>query len=334
MVFIKAISYYLPKRVVTNAELVEEFPEWTVEKIASKVGVDERRVAAADETAVDMAVQAAENLFEEFKNVRREDVDFVLFCTQSPDFFLPTSSCLIQSRLGLRDDIGALDFNLGCSGYVYGLAVAKGIVASGLANNVLLITSETYSKYIHPKDKGNRTIFGDAATATIISNEGYAEIKDFVLGTDGTGAENLIVKSGAMRSPNRSGEVVFDENGNPYPADYLYMNGAEIFTFTQSRVPNTMKEVLQKNGLTQEEIDLFVFHQANKFMLNTIRKVCVLPKDKFYVNLENTGNTVSSTVMIALKDCLNKGIIRSGMNVMITGFGVGLSWGGTILKFQ
>ena len=330
MVFIKAISYYLPKRVVSNAELVEEFPEWTVEKIASKVGVDERRVAAADETAVDMAVQAAENIFEEFKNVRREDVYFVLFCTQSPDFFLPTSSCLIQSRLGLRDDIGALDFNLGCSGYVYGLAVAKGIVASGLANNVLLIKSETYSKYIHPKDKGNRTIFGDAATATIISNEGYAEIKDFVLGTDGTGAENLIVKSGAMRSPNRSGEVVFDENGNPYSADYLYMNGAEIFTFTQSRVPNTMKEVLQKNGLTQEEIDLFVFHQANKYMLNFLRKKIKLPESKFFVNMEKVGNTVSNSIPIALCDAKQQGLLQG--NVLLLGFGVGYSWGGVVIQ--
>ena len=332
MAYIKAISYYLPSRVVSNEELVAEFPEWTVDKIASKVGVDERHVAASDETATDMAIKAAEKLFEGRSDIRKECVDFVILCTQSPDYILPTSACIVQSRLGLRTDIGAFDFNLGCSGYVYGLAIAKGLVVGGIARCILLLTAETYNKHLHPRDKGNRTIFGDAATATIISNEGFAEIKDFVLGTDGTGAENLIVKSGAMRFPNRSEEVSFDENGNPHSADYLYMNGAEIFSFTQQNVPKVVKETLLKNNIEQDDIDLYVFHQANKYMLNFLRKKLKIAEDKFFVNMAKVGNTVSNSIPIALCDAKQQGVLRG--NVLLSGFGVGYSWGGVMLHIK
>lgn len=197
--YIKQISYYLPQRILSNEKLVEEFPEWTVDKIASKVGVNNRHVAGEQETALDMAVAVANNLFAANPDIQREDVDFVLFCTQSPDYFLPTSACLIQEQLGLRTNIGAIDYNLGCSGYVYGLAVAKGLIIGGIAKNVLLLTAETYSKFLHPRDKGNRTIFGDAASASIVSTDGFAEIGEFALGTDGKGANNLIVRTGASR---------------------------------------------------------------------------------------------------------------------------------------
>ena len=196
--FIKAISYFLPQKVVTNDDLVKEFPEWTVDKIAGKVGVTERHIAAETETAADMATQAAKKLFAEH-GIDRSTIDFVLFCTQSPDYFLPTSACIIQNNLGLSTSCGALDFNLGCSGFVYGLSVAKGLIAGGIASNVLLLTAETYSKHIHPKDKGNRTIFGDAAAATLVSTNGFASIENFSLGTDGRGAENLIVKKGGQK---------------------------------------------------------------------------------------------------------------------------------------
>ncbi len=176
--FIKAISYYLPEKILTNEDLVKEFPEWTVEKIASKVGVTERHIVAENETASDLAVKAAETLFTEH-NIDRSTIDFVLLCTQSPDYYLPTSACLIQDRLGLRTSIGALDYNLGCSGFVYGLSLAKGLIAGNIASNVLLITAETYTKHIHPKDKGNRTIFGDGAAATLVSTQGFAEIGNF-----------------------------------------------------------------------------------------------------------------------------------------------------------
>ena len=327
--FIKAISYYLPEKVVTNEDLVKEFPEWTVEKVAGKVGVHQRHIASDNETASDMATKASEKLFTEH-GIDRSIIDFVLLCTQSPDYFLPTSACLIQNRLGLSTSCGALDFNLGCSGFVYGLSLAKGLIAGGIAKNVLLLTAETYSKYIHPKDKGNRTIFGDASTATLISTDGFASVEEFVLGTDGRGAENLIVRNGGLRQPALSGDILFDESGNPTSSDHLYMNGGEIFNFTAEAVPVLVDQVLEKNQLSKEDIQLFVFHQANKYMMNYLRKLIEIEPDKFYFFLENVGNTVSSTIPIALYEAQKEGKLKG--NVLIAGFGVGYSWGATVLK--
>lgn len=332
MAYIKGISYYLPERVVTNEELVKEFPEWSVDKVAAKVGVHSRHIAGDHETAGDMAEKAARRLFEEY-NIDPQTIDFILLCTQSPDYFLPSTSCVLQDRLGIATSAGALDYNLGCSGCVYGMAMGKSFVDSGMAKNVLLLTAETYNKYLHPSDKSNRSIFGDGAAACLISNEGIAEIGGVVLGTDGSGAKHLIVKAGAARQKSATGVVAIDEDGHEKYDDYLYMNGSAIFNFTLDAVPALLKDILAKNNMTKEEVDYYVFHQANKFMLNTIRRVCVLPKDKFYVNLVETGNTVSSTVLIGLKQCLDAGNITPGMRVLVTGFGVGLSWGGTILRF-
>ena len=330
--YIKAISYYLPERIVTNEELVGEFPEWTVEKIADKVGVRQRHVASVNETAADMAVKAAEVLFSNNGEIRREDIDFVLLCTQSPDYFLPSSSCIIQHRLGIPVGCGAFDFNLGCSGYIYGLAVAKGLICGGIAKNILLLTAETYNKYLHPRDKGNRTIFGDAAAATLVSTEGYAEILDFALGTNGAGAENLIVRTGSSRHPEKAGDLVFDENGNPRSSDFLFMNGLEIFNFTQKNVPVVVRQTLDKNDLSIEEIDKFVFHQANSYMLNFLRKKIKIPQEKFVMDMVNVGNTVSSSIPIALADEKEQNSIHG--YVLICGFGVGYSWGGCILRYE
>jgi 3-oxoacyl-[acyl-carrier-protein] synthase-3 len=330
--FIKAIAYYLPERVVTNEELVKEFPEWSVEKVAQKVGVDSRHLAAYDETAGDMAEKAAQKLFDEYQ-IDPKTIDFLMLCTQSPDYFLPSTACLLQNRLGIPTTAGAFDYNLGCSGCIYGMAIAKGLIAAGIANNVLLLTAETYNKYLAPSDKSNRSIFGDGAAACLISTDGFAEIGEFLLGTDGSGANNLIVKTGSARQKVATGLSVEDDEGHVWFDDYLYMNGGNIFNFTLDTVPAMMKDILMKNCLVKDQIDYYVFHQANKFMLSTIRKVCALPKDKFYINLTTTGNTVSSTVLIGLKDCMDTNTIKIGDKVMITGFGVGLSWGGTILKF-
>ena len=323
----------MPERIVTNAELLKDFPEWSVDKVTAKVGVTSRHLAADNETAGDLAEKAARRLFEEY-GISPSEIDFLLLCTQSPDYFLPSTACLLQHRLGIPVTSGAFDYNLGCSGCIYGLAVAKGLVSAGIARNVLLLTAETYSKYLHPSDKSNRSIFGDGAAACLISTDGFAEIGDFVCGTDGSGAENLIVKTGASKQRKPTGIFKEDEEGHTWYDDYLYMNGGAIFNFTLETVPVLVRQLLDKSGSQKEEIDYFIFHQANKFMLNTIRKVCVLPKEKFYVSLENTGNTVSSTVLIGLKDCLLNGTIKAGMQVVVAGFGVGLSWGGTILKFS
>jgi 3-oxoacyl-[acyl-carrier-protein] synthase-3 len=330
--FIKAISYYLPEKIITNEDLVKDFPEWSVEKVANKIGVLERHIAAEDETAADMAVKAAQNLFNE-NRFNPADIDFVMLCTQSPDYFLPTSACIIQDRLGIPVFSGAIDFNLGCSGFVYGLALAKGLILGRIAKNILLLTAETYNKYIHPKDKSNRTIFGDASAATLISTDGVAEILNFSLGTDGRGAEKLIVRSGGLRKPNLICDLRFDEGENPKSSDHLYMDGTEIFNFTLEMVPKLVEETLIANQLLKDDIDLFVFHQANKYLLNFLRKKILIPEDKFYVNMQKVGNTVSSTIPIALSDAINENRIYTNQNVLLAGFGVGYSWAGTILKF-
>jgi len=329
MSYIKAIAYYLPERVVTNEELVADFPQWTVEKIASKVGVNQRHVAALNETSTDMAVAAAEKLFFSHAEIKKEAIDFVIFCTQTPDYILPTSACLIQHRLGLEKSIGAFDYNLGCSGYVYGLAIAKSLVVSEVAHNVLLLTAETYNKHIHPRDKGNRTIFGDAASATIVSNEGYAKIGEFALGTDGSGANNLIVKTGGARNPEKNGDLKFDKDGNPLSSDYLYMNGGEILSFTQENVPKVVSQTLERNGLTKDDIDLCVFHQANKYMLDFLRMKLKVDKEKFYVNMSQVGNTVSNSIPIALCDAQKENKLHG--NILLSGFGVGYSWAGVVI---
>jgi 3-oxoacyl-[acyl-carrier-protein] synthase-3 len=326
--FIKAISYCLPEKILTNEQLVKEFPEWTVEKVAEKIGIKKRHITSKNETALDMAEKAAMLFFEEYET-DKSAIDFILFCTQSPDYFLPASACILQDRLGLPTHCGALDFNLGCSGFVYGLSLSKGLIAGNIAKNILLITSETYSKHLHPKDKGNRTIFGDAAAVTLISTEGMAEILNFSLGTDGEGYKNLIVKTGGLRNPDKTGNIRFDEANNPLSDDFLYMNGSEIFNFTLEAVPLLVNDVLQKNNTTKENINLFVFHQANKHILQFLRKKIKIEESKFYYCMENFGNTVSSTLPIALKEAQKEDLLKG--TVLLAGFGVGYSWGGVIL---
>lgn len=331
--YIRAVSYVLPEETLTNEALAAEFPEWDVDKVYNKVGVRRRHLSAKDETAGDLAEKAARKLFDEY-GVSPADIDFILLCTQSPDHFLPSTACILQDRLGVPTSAGAFDYDLGCSGCIYGMAMAKGLIAAGLASNVLLLTAETYTKYLHPEDKSNKTIFGDGAAACLISKEkGFARIGDFVLGTDGSGAANLMVRTGAARQPEKTGRFTVDDDGHANYEDYLYMNGSAIFNFTLETVPPLMKSLLAKSGLDKADVDYFVFHQANKYMLSTLRKVCGIPADRFYVDLEETGNTVSSTILIGLKECLAAGKIVPGMKVMVCGFGVGLSYGAGMLQF-
>lgn len=317
---IKQIEYYLPEQVISNADLANEFPEWEAEKIEAKVGIRLRHVALNDETALDLAYIAGEKLLSQ---IDRSTVDFLLFCTQSPDYYLPTSACILQDKLKLRKNLGAFDFNLGCSGFVYGLGIAKGLINSNIAKRILLITSETYSKHIHKSDKVNRSIFGDGAAATLIEKSEEEGVFEFVLGTDGSGMNNLIVKRGGLRY-NQIQNYDSEEN-------CLNMNGPEIFNFTLDVIPDLVKKTLEVNGLKTEDIDYFIFHQANKFMLEYLRKKLKVDPTIFYSNLLITGNTVSSTIPIAIKDCLDNNLIRPNDRIMIAGFGVGYSWGATVI---
>ncbi len=333
---IVAIEYALPEKVLTNEDLAKEFPDWTVEKISEKTGISRRFIAGDQELASDLGVLAANKLFTRGMCVP-EEVDYLLYCSQSPDYFLPTTACTIQDRLNLPKTAGAMDFNLGCSGYVYGLGLAKGLIETGQATTILLITAETYSKFIHPGDKSVRTLFGDAAAATLVKGiESDKEaIGPFVYGTDGSGAKNLIVPSGGMRKPCTMETAIAteDDQGNIRSQNNLYMNGSEILVFTLLTIPGAIDTLLKKSNCTMDSIDLFVFHQANKFMLDRLRKKLAIPEEKFVFAYENFGNTVSSTIPIALNEAEKKGQLKSGMKVMLVGFGVGYSWGANLLEW-
>ncbi|OPC00339.1 3-oxoacyl-ACP synthase [Elizabethkingia ursingii] len=316
--YIKSISTYLPAKSITNEDIAQKFPEWDSDKIFSKIGVKKRNIVDDNETVIDMAVKSVENLVKETK-LDLTTIDYLILCTQSPDFKLPTAACIIQDRIGLSKSCAAIDINQGCSGYIYGLSLADALISSGNFKNILLITSETYSKNIHKTDKGNISLFGDAATATLISTEGKYKIGKFNLGTDGSGWENLIIKNG--------GSKYINDNDINNMDNYLYMNGSAIFDFTSKNIPPLVNENLEKNLINKEDISLFVFHQANTFMLSFLRKRIGIEEDKFLINMENYGNTVSSSIPLAFKDSFYNNLDK----VMFVGFGVGYSWGAVTL---
>lgn len=316
-IFIHSIRDYLPEKVVTNEDLSREFPEWSVEKIADKTGISVRHIAAESETAADLGIFAAQRLFQD-RCCDPSEIDILVFCTQAPDYILPTTACVIQNRLNLRTDIPAFDINLGCSGFVYGLSVITAMMTQNGFKKGLLITGDTYTKLIHPLDKSVRTLFGDGAAATLLVNDTNRRdsIGQFLMGSDGSGAAHLMVKAGGFRHPEAATEL----------DSFLYMDGKEIFNFTLNIVPKLVEDVLKKNGLQIEDIDYFVFHQANQFMLSTLRKKIKIPEEKFCVAMRHFGNTVSSTIPMALAQSIRDNKIKPNDRVLLVGFGVGTSW--------
>jgi len=326
---IKAIEYVYPKNKVSNEDLGKEFPDYDFSKFEEKVGI-KNRYWVGEETAFDLAVEACEKLFQ---TIDRQEIDFILYCTQSPEYFLPTTACVLQNKLELKKNTGALDFNLGCSGFTYGVGLAKGLIYSGQAKSVLLVTAETYSKYLHPRDRSNKAIFGDAAAATLITFDKSEGIGEFLFGTDGSGYDKLIVKNGCSRFPfdPNSPEIVYGTD-NTYTDNHLYMNGPAVFNFTNEVIPNFTTDILKKNNLSADDVNQFVFHQANAFMLNFMRKRLKIDKKYFFIDLEDGGNTVSCTIPIALKKYSES--IEKETTIIIVGFGVGLSWSGGMIKIK
>jgi len=310
---------HLPEERLTNEDLSREHPDWPVTKIAAKLGIETRRIAAPGELSSDLGVAAAQKLFARGR-CAPGDIDFLLFCTQSPDYSLPTSAGVVQERLGLPRTAGALDFNLGCSGFTYGLSLAKGLVETGQARNVLLVTAETYSKFLAPDDRGVRTIFGDGAAATLVGavptlpDDGTAWIGRTLFGTDGRGAEDLIVRTGGLREPST-------EASPPR----LEMRGAEIYTYTLEVIPAGVRELLARTNERVEDIDLFVFHQANRHMLEALRRFIGIAAERFFFHLSDVGNTVSATIPMALRAAADQGVLKPGHRVVLVGFGVGYS---------
>ena len=334
---IKFIEFHHPKNVLTNEMLGEQFPDWSVSKIYEKTGINNRYISDENECASDLAYHAINKLLIS-NDINKDDIDYLILCTQSSDYKLPTTACILQHRVGLSNNVGAIDINQGCSGFVYGLGLAKGLIDSGQAKGVLLVTADTYSKYINKADRSVRTLFGDAACATFITDdlqETEDSIGPFIYGTDGKGAENLIVPHGGSRNPINEDSFIesTDESGNKRHSSNLYMNGAEVFAFTLKSVKNELNKLYLKSGLSIDDIDHFVFHQPNKFMLDTLRKACKIPEEKFHRSYQNYGNTVSSTIPIGLNILMNERKLKKGDTVLVIGFGVGYSSAATLIKW-
>jgi 3-oxoacyl-[acyl-carrier-protein] synthase-3 len=319
---IRAVSCHLPETVLSNADIAAVFPEWPAEKIEKKLGIRERRVSTEGEFSSTLAIAAAERLFSN-TGVDRSSIDTLILVTQTPDYLLPTTACLVQHALHLPRSAAAFDLNLGCSGYVYALGVAKGLIESGLSRRLLLITADTYTKLIDPADQSVRTLFGDGAAATLL--EGMESENPFIgpfdFGTDGACAEDLIARASAMRHPPE------------HTPACLHMNGGEVFAFAVREVPRSVESILARAQLTVDQIDLFVFHQANTYLLEYLRQKCRIPKEKFVVEMADCGNIVSSSIPMALEKALAQKRLMPGARVLLSGFGVGASWASCLVKW-
>ncbi|MEC8473365.1 MAG: ketoacyl-ACP synthase III [Planctomycetota bacterium] len=319
------IAVHLPEFVETNEMLAEQYPRWDLDLIAEKTGIQQRHIAAPEQTASDLAVLAAEKLISE-QEIDRNEIDFILLCTQTPDYPLPTTSCLIQDRLQLATRCGALDFNLGCSGYVYGLALADGLIQSGAAKKILLLTAETYSKYIDPEDRSLRTIFGDGATATLLTSAQERSLRGFQFGSDGSGGDMLLVADGGGRPEEDAIQPRHRKRWN----SRLYMDGPSLINFTVEAIPHLVQEILDKNDLEDRDISHYLFHQATWKMLDQLRHRMNVDEKRLPIELADIGNTVSCTIPILIDRMRSRGSWRAESTNMLVGFGVGLSWAGCL----
>jgi len=317
---ISDIQYYLPPKLLSNEDLVFDNPDWRMDDIEKKTGIKYRYICEDAQTSKDIALLACEKIFN--SNVRRSDIDFLIVITESPEYIAPAMSCDLQNSLGLETSIASFDVNLGCSGFVYGLMVADSILCANNYSNGLLVCVDTYSKYISSNDRTCRPLFSDAASATLITASKKKTVGPFVLGTDGSGYKDLMVKnSGTIKN--------IDTERNLY-----FMNGSAVFMFTMRVVPKAVNDLLIKEKCNTEDIDLFVFHQASKLVIDNLKRLLKLSNEKVFENYQLVGNTVSSSIPIALSQAKSAKKIKKGSVVMLVGFGVGLSWGATIIRYN
>lgn len=325
---ILGIAGYLPEKIVTNDDLASLHPDWDMPRIAAKTGIVARHIAAETETAADLAFGAASKLLEQ-RLVPKEEIDYLIVVTQTPDYLLPSNACQLQSRLKLGSQVAALDLNIGCSGFVGGLHLCTSLIQSGQARNVLLITTDTYSKLLHPLDRTVQALFGDGAAATLVSrSRSGGHIGQFVLGTNGSRAGDLIVPAGGFRQPRsvQTAAQTVDAQGCVRNAESLFMDGQAIFTFALTEIPRSITQLLKKSDLSVQQIDWYVFHQANRFMLENLAAIARIAPDKMVYHLESIGNTVAASIPLALERYLIDQRIQPGQNLILAGFGVGLSW--------
>ena len=330
---VKAVAYHLGERRETNEQLIQEFGTWTPEKIYNKTGVKSRPLT--DSKVSDFATKAAQKLFEEHPDITPDSIDMLVLCTECPDYVLPATACIVHHNLGLRHNCGAFDYSLGCSGYTYGLAICKGFIAAGLAKRVMLLTADLVTRYINKGDKSTRPIFGDGATATVLDASDVDCLAHIDLGTDGSGYEHIIIPASGFAMPKTEETAREEANrfGNVTSLENLHMNGREVIAFAEQRLPGAMDSLMSKAGVTWDDIDLVVFHQASLLMLEHLRKLLGVPEEKYVIDLEDCANTAASTIPIALARAEKSGRLKRGMKVLVSGFGVGLSWSSAIIDW-
>jgi 3-oxoacyl-[acyl-carrier-protein] synthase III len=316
---IEMIHYVIPEHAITNSDLNQRFPEWSKEKIFKKTGIKNRPVCAKNEYASDLAIKAVEEFFLNYP-INKKAIDYLVLCGQNHDYLTPSTACIVQQCVGLPKKIGAIDINVGCSGYIYGLSVAHGLIQGGMARHVLLVTATTMAKCVSPNDKGLMCLLGDAATVTLMVPDSASTLPQFVFGTDGSGARELIITNSGMHS-----------NGSK---PYLYMNGPSVFNFILEAVPESFQQLLAKANYTINDIDHFIFHQANNYILSHLREKLGIPKSKFLIDMENFGNTSSSSIPILIKRASEKKQLKPNSKLLMMGFGGGYSWGGVIWNWK
>jgi 3-oxoacyl-[acyl-carrier-protein] synthase III len=329
------VSFALPERVVANDDLARENPQWDMSAVLERAGVASRHVAAADETAFDLSAAACRNLIVE-TGFELGSVDAIVYCTQSPDYVMPGNAHLLHRELGLADDVLAFDYNLACSGYVYGLAFASSFVQSGLASQILLVTADTYSKYINPRDRSARVLFGDGAAVThVTADPAGGKIVASDLRTHGSDYDKFYVPAGGMREPRSDATSTeeTDRHGNVRSPENIHMDGLGVWAFINSAVPKHIDAFLARESLTLADIDVFIPHQASKLTLDSLGKALELPPDKMYIDMDEVGNLVSASIPVALRGAIDRGIVAAGSRVLLSGFGVGLSYGSVLLEY-
>ena len=333
---IDAISYCLGSELLTNADLKRENPRWDMESIIQRTGVMSRPIAAPFETALDMAENAAQALIEKM-GLSINKIDALIFCTQTPDHVLPPNSVLLHGRLSMSQSVMAFDISHACSGFIYGLGIGRSLVQSGTAKRVLLINADTYTRLLHPQDRSTRPIFGDGAAATLISNfEPTLTVLDMKFETSGKNAERFIVKSGGARHPMSQSdvEVFIDKSGRVRSNKHISMDGLGVLSFFTSVVPHAVQEIMVRNQIKIEDVSLFVFHQASKLALEGLQRSLAIPKENMVIDLQETGNLVSASIPVALARVMDRRRLQVGQLAIVCGFGVGLSWGVALIRFE
>jgi len=313
----------------TNHSLVSLNRDWSSESIFAKVGIDSRPVSAPGETATDLAERAAQAAMAAGSCDSRS-IDCLILVTQSPDYLLPSSACILQHRLGLRDSVAAFDVGLGCSGFNYALWLGRALIRSQQASRILIICAETYSRYCDPHDISTVTLFGDGAAAAILQadeTDTVATIGESVLGTDGSGAEDLIVREGGARA--RAGGT-----SQAAQQPVLCMDGPSVFRFALDRVRTACDELLANVHLAWTDIDVVLCHQANRFMLQALQKQFGLDDVRMPIDVRDIGNLSTASLPVHIARWLESRRERAVKHSLAVGFGVGYSWGATHITWH